>query len=153
MKIFATSILMKTYTFFYDWSSFLLPLILFISLPSNHRHHRHDYGCGQIGEQAVYGAVTLFLLLTLLIFLHSHYHCHHHQYHHFKMLMFGGKIGQNRSAGNAGCGGIVIAIDIVHIFALLQLSPPSTSSLSNAHPAHVLEGKIGAQAMHGAVRP
>ena len=69
------------------------------------------------------------------------------------MLVFGGKIGQNRGAGNAWCGRIVIAIDIVHIFALLQLSPPSTSSLSNAHPAHVLEDKIGVQAMHGAVAP
>ena len=68
------------------------------------------------------------------------------------MLVFGGKIGQNRGAGNAWCGRIVIAIDIVHIFALLQLSPPSTSSLSNDHPAHVL-GQNKVQAMHGAVAP
>ena len=65
--------------------------------------------------------------------------------------MFGGKIGQNRSAGNAWCGSIVIAIDIVHIFAL-QLSSPSTSSQLNDRPAHVLgQNRSAASAWFGGI--
>ena len=65
--------------------------------------------------------------------------------------MFGGKIGQKRSAGNAWCGSIVIAIDIVHIFAL-QLSSPSTSSQLNDRPAHVLgQNRSAASAWFGGI--